>query len=158
MQDLPQADTWTVHCDGSAVPNPGRMAFGAVIVAPDGARSTLSRASTEVGCNNEAELMALSAVLEALRQRGARHLQVFTDNSVLVEQLGEQAGRHPPIARLAALFDAARRSMAEDFRSVRLVWVPRHRNAEADALAREAQGLPPKAAGLKKIRARRRSG
>jgi hypothetical protein len=27
---------WTVHCDGSATPNPGRMGVGAVITAPDG--------------------------------------------------------------------------------------------------------------------------
>ena len=160
MDDQLPTDTWTVHCDGSAVPNPGRMAVGAVMVAPDGTRSTLSRGSTGIGCNNEAELMALSVVLDELRQRGALDVQVFTDNSILVEQLGnggaEGAGRRPPIERLAVLFDAVRRSMAGDFRSVRLVWIPRHRNGEADALARAAQGLPPKAAP--KIKARRRNG
>jgi ribonuclease HI len=155
--DDPRTDTWTVHCDGSAVPNPGRMAVGAVIVAPDGSRSTLSRGSTEIGCNNEAELMALSVVLQELRLRGALHVRVFTDNAVLVEQLGHDAGKKkPPIERLAVLFDAVRRSMAEDFRSVVLGWIPRHRNGEADALARAAQGLAPKAAP--KIKARRRNG
>jgi ribonuclease HI len=159
--DDPRTDTWTVHCDGSAVPNPGRMAVGAVIVAPDGSRSTLSRGSTEIGCNNEAELMALSVVLQELRLRGALHVRVFTDNAVLVEQLGEKPAKgggkkSAPIERLAVPFDAVRRSMAEDFRSVVLGWIPRHRNGEADALARAAQGLAPKAAP--KIKARRRNG
>jgi ribonuclease HI len=42
-----------------------------------------------------------------------------------------------PIARLATLFEAARAQM-QDFDELVLQWVPRHRNTEADALARMA--------------------
>src|SRR5690606_15707159 len=51
--------TWLIHCDGSALPNPGRMGLGAVIVAPDGSRQTLSVDTHSTGCNNEAELRAV---------------------------------------------------------------------------------------------------
>jgi len=135
---------WTVHCDGSAVPNPGRMGLGAVLVAPDGTRHALSRATHSIGCNNEAELRALTDALLAARAQGASAVQVYSDNSILVEQLGGRAVK--PIERLADLFDAARVLLAS-FDRVALQWIPRHRNAEADALARAALGMAPKASG-----------
>lgn len=136
------SDTWIVHCDGSAVPNPGRMGMGAVIVAPDGTRRMLSRAGDDRGCNNEAELRAVMMALRALKAADVPVLQLYSDNSVLVAQL-DGTGRTPPIARLAAMFDEAR-SLIGTFEHVALQWIPRHRNAEADALARAALGLAPK--------------
>lgn len=136
---------WSVYCDGSAVPNPGRMGLGAVLVAPDGVtRHTISQATTATGCNNEAELRSLMLALAALRTHGARGLQIHSDSSVLVEQLANDRPA-APIARLAPLFDEARR-LLQGFAPVELRWIPRHRNGEADALARQALGLAPKAA------------
>jgi len=135
-------DTWIVHCDGSAVPNPGRMGMGAVIVSPDGTRRTLSRAGDERGCNNEAELRAVMMALRTLKASDVSTLQIYSDNSVLVAQL-DGTGDTPPIARLATMFDEAR-GLISTFEHVVLQWIPRHRNAEADALARAALGLPPK--------------
>ncbi|MCZ2498706.1 reverse transcriptase-like protein [Xylophilus sp. Kf1] len=149
----PSSTFWTVHCDGSAVPNPGRMAYGAVVLAPDGQRSTLSQPTTDIGCNNEAELRALMAALLAVRSAGGRDVLLHSDNSIVVAQLGGTGPPPPPIARLAGLVDQARALIAS-FDRVRLQWVPRHRNAEADALARAAQGLPPKPP----VKARRRNG
>ena len=135
---------WHVYCDGSAMPNPGRMGLGAVIVAPDGTRHTLSQATGERGCNNEAELRALMAALQHLAERGATAARLYSDNSILVEQLQGNGGV-PPVARLAPLFDRARALLAGlEHGSVH--WLPRHRNAEADALARAALGLAPKPA------------
>ncbi|MDP1566066.1 MAG: ribonuclease H, partial [Polaromonas sp.] len=50
--------SWIIYADGSAVPNPGRMGLGAVLVAPDGTRHVLSMATDARGCNNEAEARA----------------------------------------------------------------------------------------------------
>ncbi|HEX7863612.1 MAG TPA: ribonuclease HI family protein [Variovorax sp.] len=140
----PESLAWTVYCDGSAMPNPGRMGVGAVITAPDGKRHTLSQATHTTGCNNEAELLALTFALQDLRARGATAVRAYSDNSILVEQLGA-SGALPvaPIARLAGLFDEAR-ALLGSFDDVRLHWIPRHRNGEADALARAALGFPPK--------------
>ncbi|WP_295987448.1 ribonuclease HI family protein [uncultured Variovorax sp.] len=135
---------WTIHCDGSAMPNPGRMGIGAVIVAPDGSRHTLSQATHTTGCNNEAELLALTLALQDLRERGAKTVRAYSDNSILVEQLRARGSDPvPPIVRLAALFDEAR-ALLGSFDDVRLQWIPRHRNGEADALARAALGFGPK--------------
>ena len=125
------------------MPNPGRMGLGAVIIEPDGARHTLSQATGRKGCNNEAELRALMAALGELRRRGATALLAHCDNSILVEQLGAPGAK--PIARLAVLFDEAR-DLLESFDHASLLWIPRHHNGAADALARAALGMPPKPA------------
>lgn len=129
---------WVAYCDGSAVPNPGRIGLGVVLTEPDGTRHTMSEASPERGCNNEAELRALLATLRELKSRGAGALRIHCDNSVVVEQVGSSTAK--PIARLASLFDEAR-ALLDSFEQATLTWIPRHRNAEADALARAALGL-----------------
>ena len=134
-------DFWTVHCDGSAVPNPGRMGFGVVVTDPAGQRHAFSQATHAIGCNNEAELRALMAAFEALKSRGVTKFCAYSDNSVLVAQLSDAGSQ--PIARLATLFDEAR-ALLSSFEQASVRWIPRHRNVEADALARAAMGLPPK--------------
>jgi ribonuclease HI len=132
---------WTIYADGSAVPNPGRMGLGAVLVAPDGTRHVLSIATDARGCNNEAEARALMAALRDAQARGATALQIYSDSSLLVAQLG--AVNEPPVLRLAALYEEVRALLAT-FTHASLHWIPRHRNGEADTLARAALDLPPK--------------
>jgi ribonuclease HI len=144
--------TWVIYCDGSAVPNPGRMGLGAVLIEPDGTRHTLSQASHATGCNNEAELRAVMVALQSLQARGATALQVYSDNSVLVAQLAQAGSK--PIERLSALFNEAR-ALLGSFQDVRLQWIPSHRNAQADELARAALGLPPRQP-VKHVKGRRR--
>ncbi|MDP3228709.1 MAG: ribonuclease HI family protein [Acidovorax sp.] len=144
---MPDTAHWVVYCDGSAVPNPGRMGLGAVLVSPDGVtQHHISEATTFTGCNNEAELRALLAALQWLAQQvvaKSTTVRVISDSSVLVAQLGPHAVA--PIARLAPLFDEAR-SALQQFAHIDLQWVPRHRNGAADTLARAALGLAPKTA------------
>ncbi len=162
---------WTVHCDGSALPNPGHIGLGAVIISPDGSRTEMSEAAREIGCNNEAELRALMAALRVAQAMGAdatAQIQVFCDSRVVVDQLAGvvhdtkrtacDADPAPPrpIARLAPLFDAAGALMAQ-FDTVDLRWIPQRRNAPADALARAALGITaPRAAPVPARRSRRR--
>lgn len=157
---------WLAFCDGSAAPNPGRMAYGVLIVSPDGTRHTLSASSeSATGCNNEAELMALDAALHELHRLGAQHVVLHSDNSVVVEQLQgqsqEQTQPGSPFVRLAPQF-AQTRVLMQAFAHVGVLWIPRHRNGEADALARAAAGLPPKAVlapGVRRgTKARRKTG
>lgn len=144
---------WVIQCDGSAVPNPGRMGLGAVITDPQGVRHTLSIDTRASGCNNEAELRALMAAIEHVlgcAQGAEVAVLVRSDSSILVEQLGGAGGQPVkpsvrPIERLAPLFEQAR-SLLAGLGSVQWQWVPRHRNTEADALARAALGMAPKGA------------
>jgi len=135
----PTCPPWVIYCDGTATPNPGRMGLGAVITAPDGTRHTLSHDTGARGCNNEAELLALMAALQTLQRLGATALQAYSDNSILIEQLDGRPAK--PVARLAGLFEEAR-ALLRGFDSVSLHWIPRHRNGEADALARASLGRP----------------
>lgn len=144
---------WVIQCDGSAVPNPGRMGLGAVVTDPQGVRHTLSIDTHASGCNNEAELRALMAAIQHVQAcaqgREVASLLVRSDSSILVEQLGGVGGQPvkptvKPIERLAPLFEQARLLLAA-FDQVQWQWVPRHRNTEADALARAALGMAPKA-------------
>lgn len=161
MNESRHNPAWIIHCDGSALPNPGRMGLGAVLVSPDGVvRHEISQATHHTGCNNEAELRALLAALQwlsaALQGAGGAparvEVQVVSDSSLLVQQLGPQPG--PPIVRLTPLVDAVR-SALQPFAAVELAWVPRHRNAAADALARAALGLAPKARPKQKEKKRK---
>lgn len=140
-------EPWTLHCDGTALPNPGRIGIGAVLVAPDGQRHTLSQALGH-GCNNEAEARALLLGLAEARRLGALALTVHSDSRVLVDHLN---GSEPVrVAALARCFEEVRVALA-DFPEVSLRWLPRHRNREADALARGVLGLkvdePPARSG-----------
>lgn len=127
-----------IHIDGSSLPNPGPMSLGVLLRLPDGSEHHLSQALHRSGCNNEAELLALMAALKLARELGARSLTVRTDSQVLLEQLGPPMAKPArPIVRLSPLFDEARRHM-QGFDELVLQWIPRHRNTEADALARAA--------------------
>lgn len=134
-------EVWQGWFDGSALPNPGRIGIGIVLQAPDGSvceRSLLAGAS---GCNNEAELHALCALLEMARERGLRRLLVHGDSDVAVRYVSgaEVTG----IERLGQLISRAQQLLG-DFDEISLRWVPRHRNSAADGLSRRALGLPEK--------------
>jgi ribonuclease HI len=127
------SEWWTVHIDGSALPNPGRMSIGGIAHAPDGGHHTFQQALPGTGCNNEAEARAAIYALQWLQQLGARQVLLHTDNSILAEQLSQPAPKR--IERLCQLYDSARQLLA-GFDAVRVQWIPRHKNTVADALAR----------------------
>ncbi|QKV55344.1 ribonuclease HI family protein [Comamonas antarctica] len=126
---------WTVYIDGSAFPNPGRMQIGGIAYAPDGSAHRFSQALAAHGCNNEAEALAAIHALQWLQAQHAQQVLLHTDNSILAEQLGRAQPKR--IERLAAVYAQARTLLAQ-FDEVQVQWIPRHKNATADALARGA--------------------
>lgn len=143
---------WQLWFDGTSAPNPGRMGLGVVLVAPDGTRTSDGQAPGTSGCNNVAELSALALGLTLARTAGACHLAVFSDSDFVVRHVSGTALTHvDPLARLVR--DA--QDQLATFESVRFVWIPRHRNGDADRLARAALGLKEKPA-LRPISRRRR--
>lgn len=148
------ADRWQLWFDGCALPNPGRLGLGALVVAPDGRRIELSQPGSRHGCSNEAELEALRLALDLAYAEGARQVLVTGDSDFVVRHLtGEQQTsvdalriRLQDIDAVLARFDAV------EFR-----WVPRHRNRDADRLSRAALGLPDKPAPVPGRGRRRRS-
>lgn len=124
---------WTVYIDGSAQPNPGHMRIGGIAYAPDGGSSHFSLPLDHSGCNNEAEALAAIHALQWLHAQQVQQLVLYTDNSILAEQMSLPNPK--PIARLLPLYAQAR-SLLRLFDSVQVHWIPRHKNAIADALAR----------------------
>lgn len=144
--DLPASSDqaeWLIRFDGCAHPNPGRIGIGVVLCGPDGQCLEISEQADHRGCSNEAELLAVGKALELARASGARHLRLQGDSDFAVRHLrGEQ---HTGVARLRALIERTK-PLLEHFASVRLEWIPRHRNPDADRLSRAALGLPDKPA------------
>ena len=146
--------TWVAHCDGSAWPNPGTMAMGAVLTSPSGEVHHLSQRLSGCGCNNEAEWRATVALLGFALQHGAQRLRLHTDSTQVRDHLSQpHAPALPPTLQAWA---AQARALAAGLAWFSVRWVPRHRNAQADALARQALGLPPKAVQTPHPKARRR--
>ena len=145
---------WVAHCDGGAWPNPGAMALGAVLTSPTGEVHRLSQRLSGSGCNNEAEWRATVAVLRFALEQGARRLRLHTDSTQVRDHLS-QAPLPPLPPTLQPWADEAR-ALAKSLPHLTVQWVPRHRNAQADALARQALGLPPKPVQTPHPKARRR--
>ena len=126
------------------------MGLGVVLLSPTGERSERATLASGHGCNNEAELHALCLALELALAAGARKLLLRGDSDVTVRYV--TGAGHTSVTRLLPLILQAREGMAK-FDAASLVWVPRHRNGEADRLSRQALGLPP---GVAPVSTRRR--
>jgi ribonuclease HI len=133
--------SWLAWFDGSALPNPGRIGIGAVLVAPDGRRTEISRRAGD-GDSGAAEYLALIAVLEAALAAGASLLTIHGDSRVVIDDV-QAAGNgaaalahHRARAReLIALLEVGMGGAR-----VALRWIPRHKNADADRLSEQARG------------------
>jgi ribonuclease HI len=122
------------------LPNPGKIGIGVLLIAPDGRREEKSVVLNCSGCNNEAELHALCAALDMAAAAGARKLLLHGDSDVALRYV--RGPDSTQIVRLCLLVAAARDGLRR-FDEVQLLWIPRHRNREADRLSRQALGLPP---------------
>jgi ribonuclease HI len=126
------AQTWQAWFDGSSHPNPGRTAIGALLRSPTGATIEIS-AATGDGDSNSAECQALIAVLETALRENIEQLVVYGDSQIVIDTV--QNGR--PTSGLEVLGAQARDLLAKlrVHGAVRLQWIPRHKNAQADALS-----------------------
>jgi ribonuclease HI len=120
--------------DGGIVADqPGKMAgeaaIGVVLKAP------LEEISEPIGPAKDhhvAEYRALIRGLEAARSRGIGHLRVCLDSALLVNQLSGTS--KVKAEHLKPLHEQAV-SLIQQFADIKITWVPRKANAEADALA-----------------------
>jgi ribonuclease HI len=90
--------------------------------------------------HNEAEYKALIAGLNLAHERGIKHIRVYTDSELVVDQVnGVSAVRQ---THLRELHERAC-GLRAGFRTFRIGWVPRERNLEADQLVRDALAVLP---------------
>jgi ribonuclease HI len=100
---------------------------------------TVDQRSKAIGpaSHNEAEYRALIAGLELAHAHRVRHLRVYMDSELVVDQMNDRCAVRK--AELRKLNEVAR-NLAALFASIRISWVPREMNAEADQLVRDALG------------------
>ena len=129
---------WRAWFDGSARPNPGRCGIGAVLEGPGGVRIDISH-DAGYGNSSEAEYLALIAVLDAAVAHGAHDVLVVGDSQVVIDDVNGPASASAPSLR-----DYRTRASALLARlpQAQLRWIPRHKNAQADALSQRATALP----------------
>ncbi|MFG2064756.1 bifunctional RNase H/acid phosphatase [Micromonospora sp. NPDC048871] len=128
--------TVLVEADGGARGNPGPAGYGAVLRDP-ATGEVLAERSAAIGTatNNVAEYQGLLAGLTAAVELGATEVEVRMDSKLVVEQMsGRWQIKHPGLRPLAA--QAAQ--LVGRIGTVRFTWIPRDRNAHADALANAA--------------------
>ncbi|MBC7513912.1 MAG: ribonuclease HI family protein [Herminiimonas sp.] len=130
---LPDPTAWHAWFDGSAAPNPGRLGLGALLQAPDGRRFTDS-ITGGTGNSNDAEYLALILTLQLALPLNPAALIAHGDSRIVI---GDVLGTQAPVAALGVHRQRAQALLAQ-FASVRLVWIPRAKNAAADELARVA--------------------
>jgi ribonuclease HI len=125
-----------VEADGGSRGNPGPAGYGAVVIeAATGEVLVERQAGLGVATNNVAEYQGLIAGLRAALELGASEVEVRMDSKLVVEQMsGRWKIKHPAMRPLAA--EAA--ELVRGIGRVRFEWIPRGRNARADALANEA--------------------
>jgi ribonuclease H / adenosylcobalamin/alpha-ribazole phosphatase len=125
-----------VEADGGSRGNPGPAGYGAVVLDPATQNVIAERAAgLGVATNNVAEYRGLIAGLQAAHELGATDVDVRMDSKLVVEQMsGRWKIKHPDLRPLA--MQAA--ALVRELGSVRFAWIPRERNARADALANQA--------------------
>ena len=124
-----------VHIDGGSRGNPGEAGVG--VYFQDRSGAPLQSIARYIGraTNNTAEYQALLVALARAREAGVRHLRVYSDSELLVNQVN---GRYrTTVPHLQQFLQEAIRLMREIGR-VDGSHVRREQNKEADALANEA--------------------
>ena len=135
---VPSKRNYLLKADGSGTgttDDPAEGAIGAVLWDPDG--RPVDEISQPIGpaINTVAEYRALIAGLELARSRGIQRIRVYLDSELVVEQVNGLAkvGKEQikPLHAKAC-------SLRDEFSNIRISWIPRKWNAEADALATKA--------------------
>lgn len=116
----------------------GRAAIGALLRARKPPRLvTVARISKAIGpaTHNVAEYQALIEGLMLARDHGVQRIRVYMDSELVVDQVnGVAAVKQDHLKELHR--DA--RTLVALFKNIRICWVPREMNADADQLVRDA--------------------
>jgi ribonuclease HI len=120
-----------VYTDGRAEPNPGLGTYG-LVVYQDGRRIHSEHGLAGRGVtNNYAEYFCLIKALEYLAPRHDEEITVFSDSTLLVNQM---SGRWKFKSGNYSEKYLEAKELAGGFARLTFEWVPREKNSEADEL------------------------
>jgi ribonuclease H / adenosylcobalamin/alpha-ribazole phosphatase len=141
----PKRGLYTLNADGGVVAESGRSAGEAAIgvVLKDSDNSLVEAISQPIGRVEGppvAEFRALIEGLKLARLYGVDKIRVFLDSELVVNSVAGGAWELRPLELVALRAEAD--ALLDQFADVKVSWVPREMNTEADLLASLA--LPPR--------------
>ncbi|XP_073119830.1 uncharacterized protein [Henckelia pumila] len=131
-----QEEVWRIFVDGaSSLEGSG---VGVILISPTQEKTKVAIRLSSFKSNNEAEYEAVISGLKLAREAGARHVIVYSDSQLVVQQVqGTFSIREKRLQEYVGLI----KQQGEEFSSWIIEQIPRDHNAEADALARVASSL-----------------
>jgi ribonuclease HI len=140
----PEQGFYLLNADGGIVAErgqaAGQAAIGVVLRSPKVVViAEISKAIGSVEDMHVAEFQALIAGLELARRRGIARIRVYLDSALVVNTINGTWNLKPDHLKYLR---AKALGLVKEFADIRLCWVPREMNTEADALASTA--LPPR--------------
>lgn len=130
----PSSDSWQAWFDGACHPNPGKMGIGVLLRSPLGSATEISM-MVGLGDSSEAEYRALIALLETANAQQVPKLVIYGDSRVVIDDVQNDETKASQI--LQPLRDRAQ-LLLTTLPNVSWRWIPRKRNAAADALSQAA--------------------
>jgi ribonuclease HI len=127
-----------IQFDGGAVPNPGTRGIGVILLEDNHVLKEISRKLDGIGTNNEAEYSALIEGLKQALALGWTDILVQGDSKLVVNQV---AGSWKVNKDNLKPLNEEAKTLLSKFQSVKVEWIPREKNARADAAASRALGF-----------------
>ncbi|KAL5546552.1 hypothetical protein UlMin_006239 [Ulmus minor] len=127
---------WHLYVDGSSTNNCSGV--GVILVSPEGVRLSCALRFRFKVTNNQAKYEALLAGLRLAKEVSARHLLIYSDSQLIVNQVNSEYQAKGE--KIDFYLEKAKEFLGQ-FDTVTITQIPRNKNTNADALARLATRL-----------------
>lgn len=128
-----------IYFDGSSHGNPGPAGIGIVIYNENFGEITKFSEYVGFRTNNEAEYLALKKSLEVALQLEVDEVELYSDSELLVKQINKEYNvRDEKIKKLYREIQ----ELMKNIKKIKIMYVSREENKEADRLANEAAERP----------------
>ena len=149
VHSKPKPGFYVLKTDGGITKEQGQASGeGAIgVVLKDHRYRDVDELSDRIGWvrnHHEAEYKALIAGLELAHRHEIKRIRVFSDSATVVNTVNGDWNLQPEDLKILC---AEAGDLFNGFADIRLAWVPREMNFEADALASRALGRPANAVG-----------
>jgi len=126
-----------IQFDGAAIPNPGEMGIGIVLIENNNIISEISQKLPNIGTNNIAEYTALLTGISNALELGWKHVMIEGDSELVINQVNGAWNINKE--DLKSLYARVAKELSK-FDSYTINWIPREKNSIADELASKALG------------------
>ena len=126
-----------IQFDGAAIPNPGKMGIGVVLIENNNIITKISKKLSNNGTNNIAEYTALLTGISKALELGWKKVMIEGDSKLVINQV--KGAWKINKEHLKSLYAQVIKELSE-FDSYTINWIPREKNSVADKLASKALG------------------